>query len=101
MSEMGDCNSIDGSKDNVVSCDEVIKHLFIYIDSELEVGLQERLEAHVNRCSHCQDSIEAERHVRIILKTKCCDKAPEDLCTRIRSQLLVLNQITIEGDKQL
>ncbi|QPK94397.1 mycothiol system anti-sigma-R factor [Actinomyces sp. zg-332] len=75
------------------TCEELIENLFQYVDNELDEKMDERFQIHIQKCGHCKDYAEAERHVRYILKKKCCDKAPTELKDKIHSQLIVLNKI--------
>ena len=87
--KMGENNCVDGIKitqqlrekldDKPVTCDELIEHLFEYVDNELSGNMCDRLKTHIEKCGYCKDCSEAELHVRQILKQKCCDKAPKSL----------------------
>ncbi len=84
-------------------CDEVREALFALVDCEeceerraildedgtAGPGAHERvlLLAHATGCAHCTDLLEAERHLRVVMRT-CFDEAvPADLEDRIARAL--------------
>lgn len=74
------------------ACEELIENLFQYVDQELDQKMAEKFCEHIKKCGHCKDYAQAEEHIRKILKTKCCDKAPLELKDKIQNQLRVLDQ---------
>ena len=75
------------------TCEELIENLFEYVDNELDEKMYERFQTHIHRCGYCKDYAEAEKHIRAILRKKCCDKAPNELKDKIHAQLMVLNKV--------
>lgn len=98
-------------------CEELLDHLWELVDAEAgsgwTAGGAERgdegaqghptgpdaraldlLAAHAHGCPHCADALDAERHVRILLR-RCCaeqDHAPESLRVRVISSTTTIRR---------
>lgn len=71
------------------SCEELIEHLFRFLDHEVDSSLHDALTRHVEECGHCRELAEAELHVRELLRRSCCQGAPDELRVIIRQSLRV------------
>ncbi|MDO4792174.1 MAG: mycothiol system anti-sigma-R factor [Buchananella hordeovulneris] len=71
------------------SCEELIAHLFEYLDREVDFALYEALTRHVEECEHCREVTQAELHVRELLKRSCCQDAPVELRVLIQQSLRI------------
>ena len=67
-----------------ITCEEVIEHLLAYLDRELDDGISERIEAHLERCRDCFTRAEFERHLRDRVREAAATQAPETLHRRLR-----------------
>lgn len=70
--------------DGHITCEEVIEQLFDYLDRELDAGVSERIDAHLERCRDCFTRAEFERRLRARLHEATDVEAPEKLHRRIR-----------------
>lgn len=67
-----------------ISCEEVIEHLFAFLDRELDDETGERIDAHLQRCRDCFTRAEFEKRLRARVQEAAEEKAPETLHRRIR-----------------
>lgn len=78
------------------SCEELESFFFEYTDGELETGVLDRMRLHVAECPRCADLVDAEMHIRELIRRCCAEEVPSGLrarvVTRIRS-----THIRIEG----
>lgn len=80
----------EAASDGDCSCEEVAKHLFELLDSQMCVEQTARLRRHTENCEHCSQMADAEVHVREIIKRSCCGQAaPESLRMKIYRQIEV------------
>lgn len=70
-----------------LSCEEVIKALFAYLDGELDAGRQADIEQHLRRCRDCFTRAEFERRLRARVAETGTAAAPERLRQRLRHLL--------------
>ncbi len=80
--------------DSGCSCEEVSDHLFELLDAQMPQEQAARLRKHMETCPHCNRLVEAETHVREILKRSCCESAPSTLRIRITQQIAVFRSTT-------
>ena len=73
------------------NCDEVIAHLFEYLDSEMTDNDAERMRAHVAECSPCLAELSVDELVKRLLRRSCTEQAPEHLRLRIHLQIAKLS----------
>ncbi|QDB78528.1 mycothiol system anti-sigma-R factor [Georgenia sp. 311] len=71
-------------------CEEMLEHLFEYVDSEMTVEDSARLHRHVEECATCQEATDAETRVRLLLRRSCQEVAPSTLRLRVITQIGVL-----------
>lgn len=67
-----------------LSCEEVIERLFEYLDRELDAGLVNEIERHLERCRDCCSRAEFERKLRAKVAETGTARAPERLRRRVR-----------------
>lgn len=70
-----------------ISCEEVIKELFAYLDHEVDEGLSERIEHHLERCRDCFSRADFEKKLRDCLKQSTEASAPDRLRQRIHQAI--------------
>lgn len=76
------------------SCEEVYNHLFELLDSHMPLEQAARLRNHMATCSKCNRLVEAETHVREIVRRSCCESAPATLRIRITQQIAIFRSTT-------
>lgn len=67
-----------------MTCEEVIEQLYEFLDRELDEGLSDRINAHIERCRDCFTRAEFERRLRARVNEAVEAEAPERLHRRIR-----------------
>ncbi|MFD1716791.1 mycothiol system anti-sigma-R factor [Georgenia deserti] len=80
------------------SCEELMDHLFEFLDAELDESEEARLRRHAAECPHCTEAADAEVHIRELVKRSCAEVAPSSLRMRVRSQLTVLKVSRVRAD---
>lgn len=68
-------------------CDELEEFLFQYTDGELDHDRALSLREHVAKCPHCQNLVDAEMHVRELVRRCYFEEAPSTLRTRVISRI--------------
>jgi anti-sigma factor (TIGR02949 family) len=76
-----------------VKCDQVLTHLWQYIDREIEADQCVKLEAHLATCDGCRRALENDRHLKRVVR-RCCDEQPavdrvEALVVRVRQRIQI------------
>lgn len=71
-------------------CEELLEHLYEFLDAEISESEVARLRRHVEDCPTCQEVTDVETRVRVLLRRSCAEVAPETLRTRVVTQLSVL-----------
>ncbi|MDH4112037.1 MAG: mycothiol system anti-sigma-R factor [Actinomycetota bacterium] len=70
------------------NCDETLRDIESFLDGEVDVVVQQRIEVHLSDCSPCMKRAEFRRHVKVMIRSKCAgDDVPPTLERRIRSLL--------------
>ncbi len=73
----------------VCDCREALERLFEFLDSEMPDSDCRRLKEHIAACQACHDAVDAEQHVRELLRRSCTESAPSALRVRVITQILV------------
>lgn len=73
------------------SCDDVMRHLFEYLDSEMTEADARVMRDHVAECSPCLAELSIDEMVKRLLRRSCTEQAPEYLRVRIRTQITLLS----------
>ncbi len=68
----------------MLDCQDVIEHLFDYIDKEMDGKNLAEMKMHLELCRSCFDRIEFERVMRIQIQEKTNHCCPERLKNKIR-----------------
>lgn len=70
-----------------LSCEEVIEHIFEFLDDELEPDWRADIERHIQTCRDCYTRAEFERKLREKVREAAQAKAPDRLHRRIEGLL--------------
>jgi mycothiol system anti-sigma-R factor len=62
MSTMDDCGP---------DCLETLREVERFLDGEVDVSVQVRIEEHLSGCSPCMDRAEFRRHLKVMVSRKC------------------------------
>jgi mycothiol system anti-sigma-R factor len=73
------------SDPHLLDCEEVLRVIFAYLDGELEVMEQARVEAHLERCRSCFSRAEFERRLKGHVTALARDPVSPAFEDRIRS----------------
>lgn len=66
-------------------CVEVIKHVYDFMDKEIEYPLLCVIEKHLEKCGNCRQKYEFEKNLRSLVKAYCVNVAAPD---RLRNRIL-------------
>ncbi len=81
-----------------MSCTEIIKHLYEFIDNEVDKSNYLTIKRHLEHCMDCRQRYEFEKGIRAMIKAHCINvTAPKHLHHKI---LNGLNSIDLENIKQ-
>lgn len=75
------------SNSNNISCEDVLKHLFAYLDRELDAHQHDEVERHLRHCRACYSRAEFEKRLKGKLQTLNQEQIPEALEQRVRKLL--------------
>ena len=71
-----------------MGCQEALREVERYVDGECLRELTVQLEAHLVGCTDCNNHVEFQRHLKILVATKCGGESlPEGLAERIRERI--------------
>ncbi|MGH8502965.1 MAG: anti-sigma factor family protein [Gammaproteobacteria bacterium] len=70
-----------------LTCEEVLEHLFAYVDQELDAEKKGEVERHMERCRSCFSRAEFERRFRSRVIETGLSEAPERVRQRVRALL--------------
>jgi anti-sigma factor (TIGR02949 family) len=73
-------------------CDEAVRELWAYLDSELQADEAERVRAHLQACGGCLEEHDVELVVKKLVR-RCYSQeeaAPDELRAKIRARLVTL-----------
>jgi len=77
-----------------MSCIEVLKHLYEFMDNELDISISPRIKKHIVQCSTCKQRYELEKNARGLIKSYCKNiTAPQYLYKQI---IVELNSVDLE-----
>jgi len=71
-------------------CEELLEHLFEFVDSEMSDADRDRLRRHVENCPTCREATDAETRIRLLLRRSCQEVAPSTLRLKVITQIGVL-----------
>jgi anti-sigma factor (TIGR02949 family) len=78
----------------VGGCDEVRRHLWLYLDKETDPPTCAELDAHLADCAHCRRMVEFDQRFKQLVR-RCADVEPvppkvvETLRTRVEAVLRI------------
>jgi mycothiol system anti-sigma-R factor len=72
-------------------CQETLAEIEAFLDGEVDVTIQSRVEVHLSDCSPCMQRVEFRRHVKLLVSRKC---GHETLPPGLRERISAL----IDGD---
>jgi mycothiol system anti-sigma-R factor len=70
-----------------IGCEEVIAHLFAYLDNETDPEKRSYIERHLEECRACYSRAEFEKALRAKVKQLGDGEAPATLRQRVRALL--------------
>ena len=71
-----------------MGCRETLRELERYVDGECLRELTVQVESHLAGCTDCTDHAEFQRHLKLMIRTKCSgEELPEGLAERIRERI--------------
>lgn len=70
--------------ERALSCEEVLHHIFAYLDGELDAATGEDIERHLEVCRGCFSRAEFERRLKSRLAEAAATGAPDALRKRIQ-----------------
>ena len=85
-----------GEPIEITSCDDVLSHVFEFLDHETEPARREVIAEHLDDCSHCLRQFGIEQEFKALVRRRCGgDTPPPGLRDRIKLQL---TSVTFEED---
>lgn len=70
-----------------LECEEVLRHLFDYLDGVVDEGLRQSMGEHLERCRSCFSRAQFETRLREHLRAIGKTAVPEDVEHRLRTLL--------------
>ena len=80
-------------KPHATPCEEVLDHLYEFLDNELDDADCVKIREHLDECSPCLREAGIEEHVKAMVRRSCNDPAPEELRQKV---LLRIRQVRVE-----
>lgn len=66
------------------ACNESIKNLYQYLDSELDTATADEIRRHLDDCQPCWDSFDFERRLKSVVSGHLSDDVPEGLLDKVQ-----------------
>jgi mycothiol system anti-sigma-R factor len=79
--------SMDHAEHTLISCEEVIAHLFAYLDNETDPEKRTYIERHLEECRACLSRAEFEKALRARVKQLGDKEVPATLRQRVKALL--------------
>jgi mycothiol system anti-sigma-R factor len=81
-------------------CEDVLDHLYEYLDNEMGAAECAKLRQHLDECSPCLEKYGLEQAIKALVKRSCgCDTAPADLRGKVLARIdRIRAGLPIEGD---
>ena len=64
-------------------CREALHQLGAYLDGEFDADAIAGISAHLAACYPCGDHAEFQRHLRVVVRTRVVERAPDALVERV------------------
>jgi mycothiol system anti-sigma-R factor len=68
-------------------CNDILRELYQYLDGELTESDRVHIQHHLDDCSPCLEAFDFEAELRLVVRHRCLDQAPEGLRERIARAL--------------
>jgi mycothiol system anti-sigma-R factor len=68
-------------------CEESLHLVYHYLDGELTDEKRSLIQQHIDDCPPCFEAFDFEHELRLVIKRRCHDEAPDDLRRRIAEAL--------------
>lgn len=68
-----------------LSCDEVLKELYTFLDGETDAELSEQINEHIHRCQECYGRAGFEKRLKERVAETGEQKAPDDVRSKLKS----------------
>ncbi|MFE9422939.1 mycothiol system anti-sigma-R factor [Kitasatospora sp. NPDC006697] len=73
---------------HATDCDEVLDHLYEFLDNEMPEGDCVKLREHFDECSPCLEKYGLEQAIKALIKRSCgCDATPTDLRAKVLARI--------------
>lgn len=66
-----------------INCEQALRHLFEYLDRELDTDRQAQLQRHMESCRSCYSRLEFEQTLKAHLRGTASGRAPDSLRDRV------------------
>lgn len=66
-------------------CGEARRHLYAYIDAELDSAAAAQVRAHLEDCPPCLHSFDFERRLKLTIRECLSEEMPESLLEKVRA----------------
>jgi mycothiol system anti-sigma-R factor len=80
------------SKQNRIDCQQALKHLFEYLDQQLDGEQEEQMRQHMHDCRSCFSRLEFERLLKSHVRDTGDSEAPESLRQRVANLINAFNK---------
>ena len=82
--------------EEITSCDDVLSHVFEFLDHETDDARRAQIAEHLEDCSACLREFDIEQEFKALVRRRCGgDKPPSGLRDRIKMQL---TSVSVEED---
>ena len=72
-------------------CGEAKRHLYAYLDSELDEEAAAGIQAHLDDCPPCLHSFDFERRLKSVVQSRLNEEMPQDLLDKVRHLIRLEN----------
>lgn len=76
-------NESDAFSDLPHECSEALHVMYSFIDGEMPIEEITVVRQHIEGCVSCFEAFDFEAEIKLMVKNKCTDQPPADLCSRI------------------
>ncbi|CAN5246043.1 hypothetical protein BH23ACT2_BH23ACT2_28840 [soil metagenome] len=67
----------------MADCNDTLRELYQYLDGEITDSDREHIRLHLDDCSPCLEAFDFEAELRLVVRNRCVDQAPDELRDRI------------------
>jgi len=83
----------------VGDCDEVLRHIWLYLDRETDPPTCAELERHLSVCARCRRVVQFDRKFKLLVR-RCADPGPVSRSTVEALRLRVVAELRIRPPSQ-